>query len=80
MTVSATCAIIAVVQTAPNRRVDPPEPTLLSCICTSLPVAFRAGNTPRMAAAMTVRPAAKITVDIFRPGLSQNGTPVPAPA
>ena len=56
MTVSATWAIIAVVQTPPNRSVEPPEPRFLSCPCTCDPVALSAGSTPRIAAPATVSP------------------------
>ena len=44
ITVTATCAIIAVVHTPPKRSVDP-APRLRSCACTLMPVALIAGST-----------------------------------
>ena len=74
MTVSATWKIITLVQTHPNRSVEPPAPRFFSFACAWAPVTFSAGKIPSSAAPRIVRPAAKTTVAGFRPGLTQNGS------
>ena len=64
-----------VVQTQPNRSVEPPAPRFLSCACTCDPVALSAGSTPRIAAPTTVARRHRSPWSSFRPGSIQNGRP-----
>ena len=50
MAVSATCAIMAVVQTRPNRSVLPPAPRFIKCDCRRVRVTLSAGRSDTMAA------------------------------
>ena len=73
MAVSATCAIIAPVQTRPKRSVAPPVPRFARCGCTRARVTFSAGRKDNIAAQTTARPLAYTIVVSDKPGVNQNG-------
>ena len=82
ITVTATCVTITPVQTPPNFR--PPDVAPLDCFsrsCTRAPVAFNAGVTPMIAAAIAASSAAYRIVSSERSSFHQNiMRPMPAAA